>query len=79
MRANCSAPIIPVVSGVTIACIVTTSDSASRSSSEWVASSAYGSCAITRIPSPSKRHFTARPTAPSPTMPAVLPAFCQAR
>ena len=70
-------PIIPVVSGA--ACIDTTSDSPSRSSSSWVASGEKGSAAITRIPRPSRRHLVARPTAPSPTRPAVRPASCQAR
>ena len=37
---------MPSVSGVTIACIDTTSDSASRSSREWVASGVYGSYAM---------------------------------
>ena len=38
-----------------------------------VASGLYGSNESTRMPRPSKRHFAARPTAPSPTMPTVRP------
>ena len=38
-----------------------------------MASSANGSLAITRMPSPSSRQRVARPTAPSPTRPAVRP------
>jgi hypothetical protein len=80
MAANCSAPIMPTVSGVTVACIDTTSASATSLSSEsCVASAEYGSKAMTRIPSASSRQRTARPTAPRPTSPAVLPAICQAR
>ena len=80
MAANWSAPIIPTVSGVTVACIDTTSASASSLSSEsCVASVEYGSKVMTRIPRASSRQRTARPTAPSPTSPAVRPAICQAR
>ena len=52
MAANCSAPINASVSGVTAACIDTTSASVSRSSKRWLASSAKGSLAITRMPRP---------------------------